>query len=501
MEDNVGRTRQVRASRAHSSARKELAANAPPPKRGRRGRQGPPVRGTHDAEAGGSGGLRSRARPPVLDDDDDFDAGEYLNELADYDEEPQAPQPQPQQQANVEEEGYPGGPRDLSLLKDYHNYRAIPIWDAQANDPMLNKYLRCIASANKVIKFQRPPPGVVLGYGYSIGVGAACEMGITLDDVQCLLHLPIKGKFLNHRKMTRPDAAQMVSSFLGIDEGDALDMFATLNEPHLKHSYVSGLVSHYHTTVERVERENRLVHEIRLYRERCIHAFLLFVVGCTIFSNKSSYYLDVVFLQYFQDLSSVHEWNWGSAALVHLQNSLVYASQAGSSQMAGYMSLLELAENVTNDMPLNAKYAPGQGHKDSRGYRQSLDNIQVSDCVFSPYDNRRHLRPLIDVCWFSGWLSWLYKVSHPKTRPLEAPEEQPRPPKLEVLIEESQERRDPNPLGICRSVRDEVEKALAAGEAEEETPVHGTLRRILNMLNPCLSYKRLSRGRRGGRRG
>ena len=233
----------------------------------------------------------------------------------------------------------------------------------------------------------------------------------------------------------------------------------------------------------------------------------------------------------------------------------------------------QLETNFTDDMSLNAKFAPGQGHKDSRGYRQSIDNIQVSDVVFSPYDNRRHVRPLIDVCWFSGWLRcgnlkakhlpervlrqfkyvqgiprdpdvstpnmnifeidrvwaeemdmrlidenmrgqpvvnawdnepgyvlWFYKVSHPKMRPLEAPEDQPRPPELEVLLEESQQRHDPNPLGICRRVRDEVERALDAGEAEPGTPVHGTLRKILNMLNPYLTYKRISRGRRGGRR-
>ncbi|GAU21138.1 hypothetical protein TSUD_10550 [Trifolium subterraneum] len=467
MEDNVGRTRQGRASRAHSSARKELVANAPPPKRGRRGRQGPPVRGIHDAEAGGS---RSRARQPVHDDDE-FDVGQYLNELVDYDED---------EQPN-------GGPRDLSLLKNYHKHRAIPIWDAQPKDPILNKSLCCIVSANK-------------------------------------------GKFLNHVKISRPDGAQMLSTYLGIDEGDALDMFATLKGPYFTHSYVKGLVKDYLDTVETTFANNAPMHEVRMYRERCVRAFLLFVVGCTIFSNKSSYYLDVVYIQYFADLSSVHEWNWGSAALVHLQNYLDYASQAGSSQLAGYMSLF--------------KFAPGQGHKDSRGYRQSIDNIQVSDVVFSPYDNRRHVRPLIDGIprdpdistsnmnifeidrvWAEemdmrlidenmrgqpvvnawdcepGYVLWFYKVSHPKMRPLEAPEDQPRPPELEVLLEESQERRDPNPLGICRSVRDEVERALDAGEAEPGTPVHGTLRPILNMLNPCLTYKRLSRGRRGGRRG
>ncbi|MCI36743.1 serine/threonine-protein phosphatase 7 long form-like protein, partial [Trifolium medium] len=55
-------------------------------------------------------------------------------------------------------------------------------------------------------------------------------------------------------------------------------------------------------------------------------------------------------------------------------------------------------------MPRNAKFVPGGGHKDSSGYRQSLDNIQTYDCVFSPYDDHRQVRPLINSCWFSGWL-------------------------------------------------------------------------------------------------
>ncbi|MCI47693.1 hypothetical protein A2U01_0068935, partial [Trifolium medium] len=72
MEEDVGRGRHGRKSNAHSSARRELTANAPAGKKGRR-RQGPPlVQGTHDAESGGS---RSRARlrlgqAPVEDVDD-----------------------------------------------------------------------------------------------------------------------------------------------------------------------------------------------------------------------------------------------------------------------------------------------------------------------------------------------------------------------------------------------------------------------------------------------
>ncbi|GAU51152.1 hypothetical protein TSUD_84700 [Trifolium subterraneum] len=489
MEDNVGRTRQGRASRAHSSARKELAANAPPPKRGCRGKQGPPVRGTHDAEAGGSGGSRSRARRLVRDDED-FDAGQYLNEPVDYqeDEQPTVEEPQPNnedEEPNVQEESYPGGPSDLSLLKNYHKHRAILIWDAQPKDPILYKSLRCIASANKVIKIKKPTQDWFWQYIIASELEPLVRTNFNVLDYGVLwafaerwhpetstFHLPI-------------DGAQMLSSYLGIDEGDALDMFATLKGPYLTHAYVQGLFMDYLKAAETAFENNAPMHEVRMYRERCVRAFLLFVVGCTIFSNKTSYYLDVVYIQYFADLSSVHEWNWGSAALVHLQNYLDYASQVGSSQLAGYMSLFEgwiithfptlsmwqLETNFTENMPLNAKFAPGQGHKDSRGYRQSIDNIQVSDVVFSPYDNRRHIRPLIDGiprdpdvstpnmnifeidrvwaeemdmqlidenmrgqpvvnAWHCepGYVLWFYKVSHPKMRPLEATEDQPRPP-------------------------------------------------------------------------
>ncbi|MCI64036.1 hypothetical protein A2U01_0085293, partial [Trifolium medium] len=81
-------------------ARRELAANAPAAKRGRRKQGPPPVQGTHDAE---TGGLRSHARSrlgqaPVPDAQDDFDADEFLNDDAEYaEDEPEAPQQPPQQ--------------------------------------------------------------------------------------------------------------------------------------------------------------------------------------------------------------------------------------------------------------------------------------------------------------------------------------------------------------------------------------------------------------------
>jgi hypothetical protein len=248
--------------------------------------------------------------------------------------------------------------------------------------------------------------------------------------------------------MTREEGADMCSTYLGVSPGVVMTMFDKLGGPYLKLKFLGAVYIDNWDYDEKAIVEKRPMHEIRLFRERAIRAFLLFLVGCTIFSNKSNYYVEVVYLQFFQDLSTVHQWNWGAAALCHLQMYLEQASWAKTTQMAGYMSFLQvqiyvrLSYYVTyiryyliittmlflslfqgwiivhfprlsvwgtdtsyeDHMGWNAYFVPGQGHKECDGYRLSLDNIQMSDCVFSPYDGRRHVRPLINACWFSGWI-------------------------------------------------------------------------------------------------
>lgn len=43
------------------------------------------------------------------------------------------------------------------------------------------------------------------------------EMSITLDDVSCLLHLLIRGKLLDHRRISRDEALNMMVECLGVD--------------------------------------------------------------------------------------------------------------------------------------------------------------------------------------------------------------------------------------------------------------------------------------------
>ncbi|KAK2403259.1 hypothetical protein QL285_052713 [Trifolium repens] len=508
MDRDIGRGRHGReTSKAHASAR--LKGTAPAPKRGR-GRQGQQlVQGTHDGEAGASVGSRSRSRRGRVEEpvaQPDFDTNEYINDDADYAEEQAPPAPQrapraPQQAPPPNEvQVYGGGPHDLSLLTEYYKHRAIPIWEANPNNhDVLRRQLRCIAAAKRVTDINKPNEdedwfwGVVeatglrplvktnfsvLDYGliwsfaerwhpetstFHLPIG---ELGITLDDVQCLLHIPIEGKFLNHRKMTREEGADMCSTYLGVSPGVVMTMFDKLG-------------------------------------------------GC---SGRGRYKLFCYF--------------WS-----------IRASWAKTTQMAGYMSFLQgwiivhfprlsvwgTDTSYEDHMGWNAYFVPGQGHKECDGYRLSLDNIQMSDCVFSPYDGRRHVRPLINACWFSGWIrdgdvrgkhlpervlrqfKFVQGIPrHPSTAATpgmnlfeidrvwmeewelrmidEGAEEPPRPANLEVVMEEQEARRDPNALQVCRDVSNELQRALDADEVQEGSPIWHTVRRVLGMLNPCITF-------------
>lgn len=48
------------------------------------------------------------------------------------------------------------------------------------------------------------------------------EMSIALNDVLCLLHLPIRERFLDHGRMTKDEALKVMVEYLGDDLGEAM---------------------------------------------------------------------------------------------------------------------------------------------------------------------------------------------------------------------------------------------------------------------------------------
>ncbi|KAH1193932.1 Protein MAIN-LIKE 2 [Glycine max] len=249
--------------------------------------------------------------------------------------------------------GFPGGPRDPSVLTLFAVHEAHSIWSGEL-----------ASHGRKVDKFGRPAPeieGLVPATGLSPLIRCSVvtgdpglisafverwhretstfhlpvgELTITLDDVAALLHLPI-----------------IRTTFLA-----------------------SGAA----------------------------HAYLLHLVGCTLFSNKSATKVHVVHLEGFRDLGQAGGYAWGAAALVHMYDQLNEACQTPTRQMAGYLTLLQcwiyehfpsVHQCVTDDAyaettPRASQWLTTKAHmRGIRGvsYRARLDALMITDMCWMPY--------------------------------------------------------------------------------------------------------------------
>ncbi|KAH1234347.1 Protein MAIN-LIKE 1 [Glycine max] len=70
-------------------------------------------------------------------------------------------------------------------------------------------------------------------------------------------------------------------------------------------------------------------------------AYLLHLLGCTLFVNKSATHVHDEFLDTLCDLTQTRRYAWGAAGLIHMYDQLNDASISTNRQMAGYITLLQ----------------------------------------------------------------------------------------------------------------------------------------------------------------
>ncbi|XP_045801581.1 protein MAIN-LIKE 1-like isoform X5 [Trifolium pratense] len=359
MTDEVGRQRGGWKSRARSSTRRERVTEVAIP----RGGKGKEVAGsTSEAQD------EPESQHEVVAEAQDVDEVNAEIEAEEKDEQP-PPSPQkknprttrrrnPPQVAPPPVTGYGGGPSDLSLLPSFGKHVAASLWRGEC----VGRYLKCMNNGKKVNDFDKPDsnlrwfwnvvdasglrPLLKTNYNHvDWGLLTAftkrwhpetgtfylpiSEMTITLDDVSCLLHIPINGKMLNHvgTACSMAEGKDMCEKYLNFNRDDCKQEFSKMKGAHIGFPKLEKI---YHANLSQaLEAENNQESddEVGFYRECTIRAFLLYLIGATIFTNKSSQYVDVIFLTYLQDLSEVNTWNWGASRLAYLFNYLDAASR------------------------------------------------------------------------------------------------------------------------------------------------------------------------------
>jgi len=67
------------------------------------------------------------------------------------------------------------------------------------------------------------------------------EMTVTLDDVACLLHLPIDNMLLSQGTITRDEAVELMETYLGSSTGDALKEVEKTKGAHCQFGYLERI--------------------------------------------------------------------------------------------------------------------------------------------------------------------------------------------------------------------------------------------------------------------
>ena len=156
------------------------------------------------------------------------------------------------------------------------------------------------------------------------------EMTITLDDVYCLTGLEVDGLPVQAPALDTKNARELVCEMLSVTDDEAEESMrgkrgATMKLEWLRETFMNDI---------RSTDPDRLVYAAR--------AYLLYIFGCSLFTDKTGSRVSVAYLRLLDDLTQLHHYAWGAATLAYLYRALGEASRYGTKQICGYMTLLEV---------------------------------------------------------------------------------------------------------------------------------------------------------------
>ncbi|XP_028193381.1 protein MAIN-LIKE 1-like [Glycine soja] len=326
---------------------------------------------------------------------------------------------------------FPGGPSDPFVLTAYADHVACNVWTGEERPE-----LKLSSHGRKVHSLGRPVPaieGLIAGTGLSPLIACSVDTGdrgllsafverwhretssfhllvgeltITLDDVSSLLHLPVIGDLHAFQPLNMDDAVQMLVDLLMVSPESARAETVQCRGPYVRLQWVRDI-----------------------YQHRCqaghwtaaARAYLLHLLGCTLFANKSATNVHVVYLEALRDLSMTERYAWGVAALVHMYDQLNDASMSHSRQLGGYITLLQIYEQF----PSVAESTADQDYDEASpracrwiatkktvksirtpSYRERLDQLRIPDVCWIPYGEHREVRDFHVRSCYSGLLRW-----------------------------------------------------------------------------------------------
>nr|XP_027192686.1 protein MAIN-LIKE 1-like [Cicer arietinum] len=158
------------------------------------------------------------------------------------------------------------------------------------------------------------------------------EMTITLDDVATLLHISPHGKIFDAPlNMNTNNAVRAAHEYLGATWEEACAEISYNKCAQYRLQWLRDLYS-------------RLIQTNQF--ECAARTYLLHLVGCTIFADKTHTRVEAKYISLFIDLHRCRDYSWASAALVFLYDNLGDGAIHDTRQLGGYMSLLQISATL-----------------------------------------------------------------------------------------------------------------------------------------------------------
>ncbi|GMP84487.1 hypothetical protein CsSME_00037995 [Camellia sinensis var. sinensis] len=213
------------------------------------------------------------------------------------------------------------------------------------------------------------------------------EMTMTLDDVGTILGIPITGRSVSAATLTDQQAHAFVVDALGVDDAEATEELSSARGQSVKLEWLQTKFNGCKDS----DTEESIACAAR--------AYLLFLLGCTLFSDKSGTRVPVVYLKLLMDLSDIHTYAWGAAALAYLYRQLGFATRSAA-WIYEHFRPFRPRQNMqyTVQLPHVHRWTPrreaGSTISHLQALREELDRLAFDECldVVEPYHPERVLR-------------------------------------------------------------------------------------------------------------
>jgi len=179
----------------------------------------------------------------------------------------------------------------------------------------------------------------------------------------------------------------------------------------------------------------------------CVKCYLLYLVGCLLFGDRSNKWIELVYLTTMEEgYVGMRNYSWGGMTLEYLYGELAEAwrqSSWGKRDTAHCKKLINVNLNFffllyflcvkiykcdlfglckhgfwriflafsvdpntdyIENYPVAARWKLQKGHGEGLTYRSLLDRIQFDDVCWRPYEEHREFQGFEEVFWYSGWI-------------------------------------------------------------------------------------------------